>query len=509
MLRKHIRLLKYNGRTGERKFKKLLTSMKFDQFSSNELNQIYVHIPFCNSNCHFCALSKSVFTKNKLSEQIEDYLKSLHLEIDLYSNIKTLKNVQFSALYFGGGTPSLIPPSKIAKIINHISKNFLLSSDSEITLEGKAEDFLDEKVIQKNIDSGINRFSFGIQTFDKNLRKIIGRTDDVNSYSKFITLIRKMNPDIKLNSELLIGLPNQTISQVNYDIKKVLELNLDSIDILYYIPSPGTRLQKSIFEDKIASPYYGKTLLDIRQHINNKMSQMGFKMLTGEVYSKSEKDLFTRSSYGGNFKGNNILALGASSFGIIGNISYRNAPELTEYHERVSQEKFPILGYRILNLKEQERRLFLFSILRLQAIEKDSLFYKRKKKLVKKWQRSKLIKEKSFNRFEFTELGKLWYNRMQMEIFSFSEKILLLKTIGDINFLEKILFLKDRSKNMLSHELYLYLREGKLKYFKIIFYFFYLHLQKFLNQNYALSFSGKKIYNLSSYLCKGIKGQPK
>lgn len=130
---------------------------------------IYIHIPFCRNKCDYCSFYSIPVNDNSI---IESYLKTLLKEIDYISAIHGKINAD--TVYFGGGTPSILEPSWIDKILNHISDRFILSPETEITLEMNPDDLLPDK-LKGLINAGINRIVLGVQSLDEDMRNRIGR----------------------------------------------------------------------------------------------------------------------------------------------------------------------------------------------------------------------------------------------------------------------------------------------------------------------------------------------
>ena len=166
-------------------------------------NASYIHIPFCSGKCRYCN-----FVSFNKPELITGYVFSLLKEID-----ENYKGEKLKTLYFGGGTPSLIPPDLLKKIV----KKFSLSEDAEVTIELNPENGQKEYIEElKNI--GFNRLSIGSQTFNDNLLKLIGRRHDS------ATIINSVNnaKDTgfkNISLDLIYGLPSQTVGDFEKSLK--------------------------------------------------------------------------------------------------------------------------------------------------------------------------------------------------------------------------------------------------------------------------------------------------
>lgn len=177
---------------------------------------IYVHIPYCLQRCSYCDFA--TFEVSKMPP-LSDYLSLLEQEICQRSFLFK-PNVALSTLYFGGGTPSLLAPSEIVSIIRAIEKQgFYLDSNYEMTIEINPAT-IDHDKLKGFLDSGINRFSVGAQTFNDSLLKSVGRLHDSIQTQETLNLLSSRGVDYSF--DLLFALPGQTVESLTRDIDLAL-----------------------------------------------------------------------------------------------------------------------------------------------------------------------------------------------------------------------------------------------------------------------------------------------
>jgi len=129
-------------------------------------NRLYIHVPFCVDKCHYCAFVSKKAEENDLAE----YPELLLLEMQLHAS----EAAPVVSIYFGGGTPSLLQPDHLARLLEGISIKTGISKDAEITLEANPGT-VDKDSLQAFRRAGINRLSLGIQSFDDSFLKCLGR----------------------------------------------------------------------------------------------------------------------------------------------------------------------------------------------------------------------------------------------------------------------------------------------------------------------------------------------
>lgn len=181
---------------------------------------IYVHIPFCNKRCSYCDFA--VRTKFNLNS-LEDYTDSLIKEIQHRGH--TIGYTHLHSLYFGGGTPSLLPIKQLEKIMLALkSVPFITNSSTEVTIEINPENLTKEKLVQYQ-NLGITRFSVGIQSFQPSLLKICNREHSANDNYKSIELLQGLN----FSLDWLFGLPTQNLDLLSKDAQLFIEANAPHI----------------------------------------------------------------------------------------------------------------------------------------------------------------------------------------------------------------------------------------------------------------------------------------
>ena len=183
---------------------------------------IYIHIPFCDHKCIYCDFYSIITTENIIS-----YKTALLKEINYYVNLYS-EDSSISSIYFGGGTPSLMEPGYLKEIIDYIKRKFHVISSPEITMETNPGTVNKDK-LKEFLNSGINRISIGIQSFNENELKFLTRIHDKETAIRTVFNAKEAGFN-NVSIDLIFNLPGQT--------KKIWTC------LLYTSPSPRDR-QKS------------------------------------------------------------------------------------------------------------------------------------------------------------------------------------------------------------------------------------------------------------------------
>ena len=193
---------------------------------------VYVHWPWCVQKCPYCDFNSHV----KRAEDQQVYAEAL-LQ-DWQQQLSLVQGRQIQSIFFGGGTPSLAPPSIIAAVIDRINSTVGLTSDCEITLEANPGT-IDSTHFSGYRTAGVNRLSLGVQSFDSHLLNKIGRIHDGDQARQAIELARHLGFD-NMNLDLMVGLPGQTEDTALSDIETALAYQPEHISHYQLTLEPNT-----------------------------------------------------------------------------------------------------------------------------------------------------------------------------------------------------------------------------------------------------------------------------
>ncbi|MDQ3088984.1 MAG: coproporphyrinogen III oxidase family protein, partial [Acidobacteriota bacterium] len=200
---------------------------------------VYLHIPFCRSRCSYCDFATDVY---KSSEAVERYVSALTKEVEDFQPKES--QISIDTIYFGGGTPSLLTPKQLEKILSAIHKKFSVDENSEITMEMNPATVMLETLREyKNL--GINRASFGAQTFDDTELKRLGRKHTANDVRETIELLRMADFD-NVSFDLIAGLPRQTLADWERNLGEALQLEPEHLSLYLLEIHESTPLAEQI-----------------------------------------------------------------------------------------------------------------------------------------------------------------------------------------------------------------------------------------------------------------------
>jgi oxygen-independent coproporphyrinogen-3 oxidase len=207
---------------------------------------VYLHIPFCRSRCSYCDFAVSIYQ----SDLAEKYVDALCEEVQ--SSKFKVQSPAIDTIYFGGGTPSLLTPKQAEKILRAVFSRFSIQSNAEITMEMNPGTLTPEKA--RDFRSlGVNRASYGAQTFDDDELKRLGRRHTAEDVRKTIDLLRAADFS-NVSFDLIAGLPGQTLSDWERNLNEALKLKPEHLSLYLLEIHEGTPLAKHISEGKQPVP---------------------------------------------------------------------------------------------------------------------------------------------------------------------------------------------------------------------------------------------------------------
>jgi oxygen-independent coproporphyrinogen-3 oxidase len=469
-------------------------------------NLIYVHIPFCPFFCHFCFLYK---TKNASDrrERKNEYTEALLRHIQMVAERYVHSGRDFNTIYFGGGTPSELEPSQLGRILRALRTSFPVAHDAEITLEIVANKRAYER-LDCFLEQGFNRISFGVQTLDPELRRLIGRGESLDDYDRLVQSLAD-RPTIPFNVDLMIGLPGQTINGFVDDVRRISQWGTNSVDVYTYWMVPGSKLYESARLGEKAEPVYGMRLVEFRLATKRIMRQLGYHAVATEAYVRNESNNFMKSTFGGG--GNALgtsLAFGPSAFGFVNGTLHRDIPDLAEYIRLVQSGLLPFQCRQTLDRRAAQTRALLMGIQRLTIPREVIQAHYSWRRLVTRWIELGLAEEHP-DAYQLTEWGAVWFNQMQLEVVPIRQRLGMANFLGSAEDQLKILSSDKASNNGLMGSFSLALRNGTgvLGDLRMAGYKGYLQLKRFIDiHDRAYDFSGEVTPAKVNIAVRDLKG---
>lgn len=335
---------------------------------------LYVHVPFCESVCYYCACNKVV---TKHHSKAREYLEALALETALVTDqLGPQRSV--SQLHLGGGSPTFLSDAEIAGLMASIRRFFHLREDAEISIEVDPRTVTTARLAHLHAQ-GFNRISFGVQDLDPLVQRAIHREQSFDSIRGLVADARRLGFE-SLNADLIYGLPRQTAAGFASTIAQVSSLGLDRIALYAYAHLPARfKPQRRIAANELPDVSQRVAMLAIamRGFLGAGYEYVGMDhfALPGDPLARARRDGRLQR----NFQGYStqpdcdLVGLGVSAIGRIGTSHYQNARTLDDYYRALDEGRPPVARGLTPDRDDLVRRDIIMALMCQGRVEFDAL----------------------------------------------------------------------------------------------------------------------------------------
>jgi putative heme utilization radical SAM enzyme HutW len=288
---------------------------------------LYVHVPFCANHCLFCGF----YRYKHREERAANYTRLLIEEIINFAVNSRARSAPIHAVYLGGGTPSALTATELHQILSAIHTHYPLASDCEVTVEGRIIHFDDDKV-DACLEAGANRFSIGVQSFDTEVRRSVGRRSSREQTIHFLErLIARNRAAIVV--DLIFGLPRQSLEIWSRDLDTCLDIAPDGVDLYALNVFHGTPLQEAIARGTFPAALPLSELGPMYASGVERFDRAGWSQLSNSHFARSIRE---RNRYNLLIKeGAETLAFGSGAGGTMGIYSFVRSGDLDAWSNAV------------------------------------------------------------------------------------------------------------------------------------------------------------------------------
>ncbi len=336
------------------------------QERSNAPLSIYVHLPFCNDICYYCACNKVVTRKPGVAAE---YLQHLGRELEMQSELVG-RDRPITQMHWGGGTPTYLNDGEITELMHGLASHFRLLDKGyrEYSIEIDPRTVTTATIaLLKGV--GFNRISLGVQDFNPQVQEAVNRVQPYEAVAELVEAIR-LHDFRSLSFDLIYGLPFQNHRSMAETLRRVISLRPDRIACYNYAHLPERfPPQRSI--DRLTLPQPEEKLL-LAQMISATLQDAGYRHIGMDHFVLPDDELALAQEEGRlqrNFQGyslhmaDDLLGLGVSSISQMGDFYLQNARDLPDYYRRLDDHRLPIArGYRI-NHEDRLRRHVIMALI--------------------------------------------------------------------------------------------------------------------------------------------------
>lgn len=292
---------------------------------------LYLHIPFCEHKCIYCD-----FYSIETIDPLERFLAALKKEITLVAD--TLRKEPMETVFFGGGTPSLLSPEQIKNLLDLLADTFTIAAGAEITLEANPGT-VDEAKLAGYRSAGVNRLSFGVQSFFEDDLKFLTRIHSPAQAEEAVRAARRAGFD-NVSIDLIFALPNQTEARWRHNLERAIDLETEHLSAYSLIVEAGTPLARMVRSRQV-SP--------LPLAVEAEMYEITMRVLGAAGYEHYEVSNYARpgrrSRHNSNYWNHaNYIGFGPSAHSFWADRRWWNIANLSSYCERLERGESPAAG---------------------------------------------------------------------------------------------------------------------------------------------------------------------
>ena len=325
---------------------------------------LYVHIPFCESLCYYCACNK-IITKHK--ERSAQYLHYLGKELELHTQ-HLGRGQAVSQLHLGGGTPTFMSDDELRQLMGMLRAHFSFVPGGEYSVEVDPRTVDDQRLVVL-AELGFNRLSFGVQDFDPAVQKAVHRIQPAEQVFKLVETSRRLGFE-SVNVDLIYGLPLQTPESFERTLTQINALRPDRIALYAYAHLPARfKPQRRIHAQEL--PSGGQKVAMLSRSLEA-LTDAGYVYIGMDHFALPGDALAVAKRQGRlhrNFQGYStqadcdLIALGVSSMGRMGSTYSQNAKTMEEYCDLLDQGHFPVVRGLALSRDDLIRRSVIMALM--------------------------------------------------------------------------------------------------------------------------------------------------
>mgnify|MGYP000521738516 FL=1 len=330
----------------------------------------YVHIPYCIKRCGYCDFN--TYTPNELQDGAtleivsNDYIDAVLRELEAAP-----KDV-VPTIFFGGGTPSLLPADDLGRVISAIKARNGLAADCEITLEANPDSVTQEK-LARYLEVGFNRISFGMQSAKPHVLAVLDRTHNPANVEKAITMARSAGFE-SISVDLIYGTPGESLEDWQETVTAALALDIDHISAYALIVETGTKLAAQIKRGDLTMPI-DDLMADMYLLVDQMCEKAGLTWYELSNWSKPGHECRHNIAY---WENKNWWGLGPGAHSHIDSQRFWNLKHPTTYKQKLFAGESPILDSEQLTAEQIKDEAILLGIrmrdgLKIQLLEPHQL----------------------------------------------------------------------------------------------------------------------------------------
>lgn len=368
---------------------------------------LYIHVPLCLQRCHFCAFYLEIATPAR----IETFLSALERELTLYKQQNLLDGRALQSIYFGGGTPTVIPSLQLAALLDRIRNTYSVAPDVEVTVEAHPSTVTlsDLSVLA---EAGVNRISLGAESMAPQDFIPIGRPGTISETEQAVANARTAGFS-NINLDLMHGLPGQSLTSWTATLQSLLTLNPTHISCYALTIEDHTKLARDIAKGLVPAPDEALQM-EMEEAAETVLASAGYTRYEISNYAKPGCACRHNLLY---WTDGDYLGLGPSAQSYVAGSRFGNIADLDAYAGQLQNDHLPVTDRRMLTNEEQQRDALIFGLRLVKGVPNNLAIEDAGQRdiLTQLAERGLIVNE--YDRIKLTPLGRRFSDSVASELF--------------------------------------------------------------------------------------------
>ena len=318
---------------------------------------LYIHIPYCIHKCGYCDFNSHPIKQDEMNHYIDALVAEMKHYAKTYSNTNIIRTI-----FLGGGTPTTLTVYQLERILKECVSEFTVASDAEITIEANPAT-IDIEQLKSIRQTGYNRISIGVQSFDKAELKLLDRAHGPEEIHSTVDCARKAGFD-NLSLDLMFAVPNQSLSSWESNLNKALEKNPEHLSTYNLTIEQGTAFSKLQSNGKLIMPDDDHQL-ELYKRTIERLTKKGFHHYEISNFARRGKECKHNITY---WENKNTLGLGAGASSYMNGTRFKNINLPAHYIRQVKEKKIAVEHSETLEPRQAMGETIMLGLRLLQGI---------------------------------------------------------------------------------------------------------------------------------------------
>ena len=318
---------------------------------------LYIHIPYCIHKCGYCDFNSHVIKQDEIDTYVDALIVEMNHYAEKYSPGKIIKTI-----FLGGGTPTTLTIYQLERILNECEKQFKVAPDAEITIEANPAT-IDIGQLKSIRQTGYNRISIGVQSFDETELKLLDRAHGPEEIHSTVDRARKAGFN-NLSLDLMFAIPNQSLSTWESNLRQALDKNPEHLSTYNLTIEQGTAFSKLQSNGKLTMPDDDHQL-ELYKRTIGLLTKRGFHHYEISNFARPGKECKHNITY---WKNKNTLGLGAGASSYMDGVRFKNVSLPAHYIRKVADKQAAVEHSESLESRQAMSETIMLGLRLLQGI---------------------------------------------------------------------------------------------------------------------------------------------